>query len=984
MSKKLQLLLSALFMVLVTNSQTLYVDGWDWPIGNRGYAPDGVTEIDLEENIDPEINNLYPNLLYLDNPDRECTGDCLEGDSLYNYGDIGEYNGKGIHIGEDWNFGSGDDDAGMEAFAPANGQVVAIILVNSGGPTVFGWMVKLKHYYSDGSHKYTTLKHVTTLDSVSGGICLSSADFTVSVGDWVLRGQPIARIATGYDNPTYATHLHFEMQDESFDYDLTDDWYPRDNAKQSYGGAVNCVGPCLNSGVHSGGMAAGYVEIAYLNASRDGFIDPSDYIQLNRPSLYAEPAPAIEWQNTIGGSNYEQLNEIAQTNDGGYILGGWSSSNISGDKTEDNLGIADYWIVKTNSLGVIEWENTIGGASEDNLISLQQTSDGGYILGGYSLSDISADKAEGMIGGAIDESDYWIVKLDGLGNIEWENTIGGNYYDGLISVQQTLEGGYILGGISQSGISGDKTEESLSSTFDYWIVKVDLGGEIQWQNTIGTSSDDFLTSMQQTLDGGYILGGYTKGGITGDKTEPNLGLTDQNDYWVIKLDTIGNIEWQNTIGGNYDDNLQSVIQTLDSGYLIGGYSNSEISSDKTEQSLGGYDYWIVKLDYAGNINWQNTIGGSDNDYLYDVDENFDNSYIVGGTSSSGISGDKNEGNTSGDYWIIKLHHTGTTEWQNTIGGNNYDELRCVEKTNDGGYIISGWSASDISVDKNEPCLGFTDYWIVKLASNCTPTSEICNGIDDNCDGLTDNGVVETVSISAGGSTTFCQGGSVVLTATHSGESIQWKKNEVYISGATSSTYTATTSGMYSAVTTSACGAATSAGINVVSNKNPTATITAGGPTTFCSGGSVTLTANAGGGLSYQWYKGATAIAGATSINYTATTTGNYKCRVTKTATGCFKNSNAITVSVTCKSGVDGFENISIYPNPASNNIIINFNEVTPNTYIVILNSIGQITLKEFIISESTELNVSTLATGLYTINLLRNGNIIHSEKIIIE
>jgi hypothetical protein len=174
-------------------------------------------------------------------------------------------------------------------------------------------------------------------------------------------------------------------------------------------------------------------------------------------------------------------------------------------------------------------------------------------------------------------------------------------------------------------------------------------------------------------------------------------------------------------------------------------------------------------------------------------------------------------------------------------------------------------------------------------------------IDDNCDGLVDNGVVETVNISAGGPTTFCQGGSVVLTATYSGASLQWKKNGVDIVGATSShilqqlqEHMLQLRQVYVVLT--------STEISVVANKNPTAAITAGGPTTFCSGGSVVLTANAGGGLSYQWYKGATAIAGATSINYTATTTGNYKCRVTKTATGCFKNSNAISVSVTCKSG----------------------------------------------------------------------------------
>ena len=150
----------------------------------------------------------------------------------------------------------------------------------------------------------------------------------------------------------------------------------------------------------------------------------------------------------------------------------------------------------------IEWQNTIGGNYTDQLYSIQQTTDGGYILGGWSESYISGDKTENSFGG----SDYWVVKLDSIGNIQWQNTIGGNSGDGLYSVQQTTDGGYILGGVSTSNISGDKTENS-QGYIDYWVVKLDASGNIQWQNTIGGNSDDYLTSIQQTTDGGYILGG---------------------------------------------------------------------------------------------------------------------------------------------------------------------------------------------------------------------------------------------------------------------------------------------------------------------------------------------------------------------------------------------------------------------------------------------------------------------------------------------
>ncbi len=170
----------------------------------------------------------------------------------------------------------------------------------------------------------------------------------------------------------------------------------------------------------------------------------------------------IQWQNTIGGSGSEALFSIVQTSDGGYILGGYSHSNISGDKTENSNGATDYWIVKTDARANIQWQNTIGGSGYDYLTSIDQTSDGGYILGGYSSSNISADKTENSIG----NSDYWIVKTDSLGVIQWQNTIGGSELDVLSSIAQTSDGGYILGGYSNSDISGDKTENSNGN----WIT----------------------------------------------------------------------------------------------------------------------------------------------------------------------------------------------------------------------------------------------------------------------------------------------------------------------------------------------------------------------------------------------------------------------------------------------------------------------------------------------------------------------------------
>ncbi len=426
-------------------------------------------------------------------------------------------------------------------------------------------------------------------------------------------------------------------------------------------------------------------------------------------TLYSQE---IEWQNTLGGSLDDRLYSVHQTIDGGYILGGYSSSSISVDKTENYLGGFDYWIVKTDAVGNIQWQNTIGGSATDYLHSIKQTYDGGYILGGSSYSGISGDKTENPVI-TVGWRDYWIVKTDSIGNIQWQNTIGGSNDDILNTIQQTFDGGYILGGWSHSNNSGDKTEIGFG-LYDYWIVKVDGVGNIQWENTIGGNDYDWLRSIVQTSDGGYILGGSSLSNISGDKIENSANA----DYWILKIDSIGDIQWQKTIGGVQSDQLYSIQQTTDGGYILGGFSDSPISGDKTGDVIGSsgyYDFWIVKTDGAGNVQWQNTIGGSKYDRLFSMQQTADGGYILGGTSESNISGNKTELNLGDtDYWIVKTDSMGNIQWENTIGGGNSDELNSIEQTSDGGYIIGGYTLSDISGDKTENCLGYSDYWIIKL------------------------------------------------------------------------------------------------------------------------------------------------------------------------------------------------------------------------------------------------------------------------------
>lgn len=206
-------------------------------------------------------------------------------------------------------------------------------------------------------------------------------------------------------------------------------------------------------------------------------------------------AQEIVWQKTIGGSGDDALSNMIQTADGGFIIGGSSKSNISGDKTENNrdttLATRDYWIIKLDSAGNIQWQNTIGGAGDDFVAEIKATNDGGYIIGGSSKSEMGGDKTENGCNPYANYGDYWIVKLDSLGNIQWQNTIGGGLEDYIFSISQTIDGGYICGGESHSTAICDKTQGNNgggTSTSDFWIIKLDTIGNIQWQSTIGGGS----------------------------------------------------------------------------------------------------------------------------------------------------------------------------------------------------------------------------------------------------------------------------------------------------------------------------------------------------------------------------------------------------------------------------------------------------------------------------------------------------------------
>lgn len=430
----------------------------------------------------------------------------------------------------------------------------------------------------------------------------------------------------------------------------------------------------------------------------------------------------ISGQKTIGGSSDDQLGGMWPTSDGGMILGGRSYSPISGEKTETNNGVDDYWVVKLDKTGKVQWQRTFGGTDVDEILALQQTTDGGYILAGNSQSNPSGDKAENK--GVFD---CWLIKLNSFGSVEWQKTLGGDSYEFCNSVQQTKDGGYIVGCMSSSNISGDKSENSKGN-YDFWLIKLDGSGNKQWDRTLGGSEYEFVNQTIQTADGGYMAVGLSNSNISGDKSQDSRG---GYDYWAVKLDKSGNKLWDRTAGGTADDYVNGVVQTTDGGYALVGASSSNISGEKTENSRGGQDYWLVKLGKTGNVQSDKTMGGFSDEYGQTIENTLDGGLIIGGASPSSISGEKTENSWGyNDYWVLKINPNGSIEWDKTIGSDGDDYLRSIKEVVKNKFVLCGFSWGGIYGDKTDVSRGGNDYWVVNL-NYTKPAAEIAKTVENN-------------------------------------------------------------------------------------------------------------------------------------------------------------------------------------------------------------------------------------------------------------
>ncbi|MBN8640703.1 MAG: T9SS type A sorting domain-containing protein [Flavobacteriales bacterium] len=422
----------------------------------------------------------------------------------------------------------------------------------------------------------------------------------------------------------------------------------------------------------------------------------------------------ILWERSYGGLHADYLMDVVPTADYGFLIAGSSISGKTGNKADVNKGDLDYWVWKMNENGDLDWQKSFGGSGSDLLQSVALNNDGGFVLAGVSSSPIGLDKKEASRG----QDDFWVIKLNAKGSQEWQVTIGGDSQEKLHSIKVTNDGGFILGGSSASSKSFEKSEEGFGN-LDYWVVKLDNKGKIEWQKTFGGLYADELRSIDTTFDGGYIIGGYSNSPASGNKTSDNLGT---GDYWVLKLDNKGNIQWQKTIGGNSDDQLYVVKQTYDKGYILGGNSNSESGEYKTKSNSEGTDFWVVKLDDKGEIKWQETYNYGKYDVLTSIVENKDHSLLIGGFakgefSTSKVTGKVKAQKGTDDYIALKIDEKGQELWTQSVGSDGEDILRKVIETRDGGYLFAGTGSPVSSVSARASGSGLNPNSLIGSGNN---------------------------------------------------------------------------------------------------------------------------------------------------------------------------------------------------------------------------------------------------------------------------
>jgi hypothetical protein len=421
-----------------------------------------------------------------------------------------------------------------------------------------------------------------------------------------------------------------------------------------------------------------------------------DTVQINDTTVYYS-------------SGEDLIQKIRKTNDGGYIVVGTTGSNNT--DVSGNHGLMDIWVVKLNSSGVIQWQKCYGGSYDEYGSDIQQTMDGGYIVCG-GASSIDGDIAgSGFHGSQYSAYDIFVFKITSSGVIQWKKCLGGSGTEGANAIKQTSDGGYIVAGSTNTNNNGDVTGYNPNNSYyesDAWVVKLTSSGNIDWKKCYGDDNGDNFNSVEILNDGSFYFSGTTGSYQT-------FGNHGGYDFWVVKTDGLGNIQWQKFYGGSAGDFGNSLKITPDQGFVFTGetysYNGDVLGSNNIDNNDS--DVWFFRADNLGNIIWQNSLGGTIREAGYDVVVTADGGFAVTGYTNS-FNGDVSYNYGSKDFWIVKLNSAGNKIWEKCYGGVADDVSNSIVETADGGFVLAGSIQSSDFNSTISGSHGNGDGWVVKL------------------------------------------------------------------------------------------------------------------------------------------------------------------------------------------------------------------------------------------------------------------------------
>ena len=477
----------------------------------------------------------------------------------------------------------------------------------------------------------------------------------------------------------------------------------------------------------------------------------------------------VEWATNVGGSNNDGINSIIETSDEGYIAVGYFYGTIEvGGYTLVNQGYTAGMVIKYNTDGEVEWATSVGSSS-NQIDSIAETKDGGFIVVGYfSDSEIQVGDYTLTNQGA---TDGMIIKYNADGEVEWATSVGGSSNEYINSVASTSDRGFVVGGYFNSNqiqVGDNRLTNNSSSTTDGIIIKYNVDGKVEWAKNIGGSGNEYINSVASTVDGGFVLGGYFNSSQIqlGDNTLTNNNSsqtphghsggssTNYSDGMIIKYDDQGNVEWATSIGGNNNDYISSVAFTSDGGFVAGGYFNSDeiqIANDTlTNNSSSIYysDGMIIKYNADEEVEWAKSVGENDRDYIQSVTETSDGRIIAGGyfnSDSIEVDGKTITNSGSSDGMILEIvNQIGVPEIQELTVENDIKSLKITTDVK----VIDGEKGGQISGEDETP------YEVVKYGENSTQEIQIIPDSGYKIVEITVNGEEYTFEANTDGSYTM--------------------------------------------------------------------------------------------------------------------------------------------------------------------------------------------------------------------------------------